>query len=85
MCCCASTCCGGPGIADAHLERMRQPFERGEGSRNQTSGGHGLGLGIVEAIAQAHEGELLLRNRAPRGLSAGLRIRKTRKISDMPL
>lgn len=68
----------GPGIPDAHLERMRQPFERGEGSRNQDTGGHGLGLGIVDAIAQAHEGELLLRNRAPRGLSAGLRIRKTR-------
>ncbi|MCS4293791.1 signal transduction histidine kinase [Comamonas sp. BIGb0152] len=68
----------GPGIPAAHLERMRQPFERGDASRNQDTGGHGLGLSIVDAIAQAHGGALLLRNRQPQGLSACLRIRKNR-------
>ena len=68
----------GPGIAPAQLERMRQPFERGEASRNQDTGGHGLGLSIVDAIAQAHGGALLLHNREPQGLSAGIRIRKNR-------
>lgn len=68
----------GPGIAPAQLERMRQPFERGEASRNQDTGGHGLGLSIVDAIAQAHGGVLLLNNREPQGLSACIRIRKNR-------
>lgn len=72
----------GPGIPAAQLERMRQPFERGEASRNQNTGGHGLGLSIVDAIAQAHGGALLLRNREPQGLSACMRIRKNR---DNPL
>jgi len=68
----------GPGIAPAQLERMRQPFERGDASRNQNTGGHGLGLSIVDAIAQAHGGVLLLHSREPQGLSACMRIRKNR-------
>lgn len=64
----------GPGIAPEMLEQVRQPFERGDGSRNFLTGGHGLGLSIVDAIVASHGGTLALANRQPHGLSACLRI-----------
>lgn len=64
----------GPGIAPDLLERLRQPFERGEGSRNSQTGGHGLGLSIVDAIVQSHGGVLELGARLPHGLSACMRL-----------
>jgi signal transduction histidine kinase len=37
----------GPGLPEAALEAMFKPFERGEPSRNRTTGGIGLGLSIA--------------------------------------
>lgn len=59
----------GPGLTDAQKELARTPFGRLDPSRNRASGGHGLGLAIVEAIARAHGGELLLDDNEP-GLRA---------------
>ena len=80
----------GPGIAPALLAHICSPFERGEQSRNRATGGHGLGLAIVEAIAQTHGGELQLRNRtaphtpghppAVQGLQACLRLPRRRPL-----
>ncbi|QHG68052.1 ATP-binding protein [Pseudomonas putida] len=58
----------GPGIAPGLLATITDPFVRGEGSRNQASGGYGLGLSIAQRIASSHGGELLLRNREGGGL-----------------
>ncbi|MBY0392710.1 MAG: ATP-binding protein [Novosphingobium sp.] len=47
-----------------------QPFDRfwrSETSRNREAGGSGLGLAVVRAIVEAHEGEVSLRNRAEGG------------------
>ena len=41
-----------PGLADHAFER----FTRGDSSRTRASGGAGLGLSLVAAIAQAHHG-----------------------------
>ncbi len=60
----------GPGLPDAVLTRITAPFERGEASRNRRTGGAGLGLSIVQALAQAHGGKLVLANREGGGLSA---------------
>lgn len=60
----------GPGIPEAELERVFEPFYRLEGSRSRHTGGTGLGLGIARNIARAHGGELILRNRARGGLEA---------------
>ncbi|UAL09837.1 ATP-binding protein [Caulobacter segnis] len=60
----------GPGLPDAVLARITAPFERGEASRNRRTGGAGLGLSIVQALAQAHGGRLVLANREGGGLSA---------------
>ncbi|WP_119137820.1 ATP-binding protein [Pseudomonas reidholzensis] len=58
----------GPGIVAAQLGTITDPFVRGEGSRNQASGGYGLGLSIAQRIATSHGGELLLKNREGGGL-----------------
>lgn len=64
----------GPGIPEAELEKVFEPFYRLEGSRGRHSGGTGLGLGIARNIARAHGGELTLRNRAEGGLEACLEL-----------
>ncbi|MEH6419202.1 ATP-binding protein [Pseudomonas sp. CGJS7] len=60
----------GPGIAPGLLATITDPFVRGDGSRNQASGGYGLGLSIAQRIATSHGGELMLSNRE----SGGLRV-----------
>ncbi len=49
----------GPGIPLAERDKVLKPFYRGEGSHHQGRG-HGLGLAMVERIAQWHGAELLL-------------------------
>ncbi len=60
----------GPGIPEAELGRVFQPFYRVEGSRSRETGGIGLGLAIALAIIQAHGGQLTLSNRPEGGLQA---------------
>jgi two-component system, OmpR family, osmolarity sensor histidine kinase EnvZ len=60
----------GPGLPDAVLARVTAPFERGEASRNRRTGGAGLGLSIVKALALAQGGRLVLANREGGGLMA---------------
>ena len=62
----------GPGIAEAELERVFDPYYRLEGSRNRETGGTGLGLTIARGIAEIHGGTLKLGNRAEGGLEARL-------------
>jgi signal transduction histidine kinase len=64
----------GPGLPQHQLEAMFQPFERGEPSRNRTTGGIGLGLSIARAIAQEHGGSLILANREGGGIEAICRL-----------
>ncbi|MEW4449292.1 ATP-binding protein [Qipengyuania sp. JC766] len=66
----------GPGIAEGQIDRMFEPFQRGETSRNRTTGGAGLGLTLARAIAEQHGGKLVLANRAEGGLRAELRLPK---------
>lgn len=58
----------GPGIPEADLHAVVQPFFRLERSRNASTGGIGLGLAIAQNIVQAHGGQLMLRNRDTGGL-----------------
>lgn len=60
----------GPGIPDTLLDSATTAFVRLEPSRNRMTGGHGLGLAIVAAIARVHGGSLRLSNRAEGGLRA---------------
>jgi len=48
----------GSGIAGADLERIFQRFARADPHRSRQTGGLGLGLAIVQAIAAAHGGSV---------------------------
>jgi signal transduction histidine kinase len=48
----------GPVVGQEHVERLLRPFERLGGARTAHDGGHGLGLSIVRAVADAHRAEL---------------------------
>jgi signal transduction histidine kinase len=62
----------GPGIPEAELVRVLEPFYRLEESRNRETGGVGLGLAITNSIVQAHGGKLTLGNRPGGGLRASI-------------
>ncbi|MGE5674359.1 MAG: sensor histidine kinase [Mycobacterium leprae] len=59
----------GPGISDALLPHLFEPFVRGEGSR-----GTGLGLAIVRAVAEAHGGSVMAENRPSGGAEVGFSV-----------
>jgi signal transduction histidine kinase len=67
----------GPGIPQAELERVFDPFYRLEASRNRETGGTGLGLAIARSVAEAHGGTIVLRNREGGGLEATLTLPRT--------
>ena len=60
----------GPGIPEADLERVFEPFVRLETSRSRDTGGSGLGLAIARGIVRGHGGDIVLANRAEGGLRA---------------
>jgi two-component system OmpR family sensor kinase len=64
----------GPGVPLAELERVFEPFFRGEPSRNRETGGIGLGLAVVRSLARAHGGDVTLLNRPEGGLRASVRL-----------
>ena len=53
----------GPGIPEADRLRATERFFRGEIARNTP--GSGLGLALVQAVAQLHGGSLRLADAAP--------------------
>jgi signal transduction histidine kinase len=58
----------GPGIPQADLDRVFDPFTRLETSRPRDTGGIGLGLPIARAILRANGGDVVLINRPGGGL-----------------
>ncbi len=60
----------GPGIDPQECERVFDRFHRTDTARDRASGGAGLGLAIVRAIAQAHGGHVT----AMKGHAHGARI-----------
>ncbi len=71
----------GPGIPEAELERVFEPFYRLESSRNRATGGTGLGLSIARDVAQAHSGSLTLANRSDGGLEAKLVLPRLQSVT----
>jgi len=64
----------GPGIPESEFDKVFEPFYRLEGSRSRDTGGTGLGLSIARNIAQAHGGDVRLRNHENGGLEAILTL-----------
>jgi two-component system OmpR family sensor kinase len=51
----------GPGLTDEEAEQVFRRFYRVDTSRSRASGGVGLGLSIVAAVAEAHGGQAVVR------------------------
>ena len=69
----------GDGVAEDQLERIMQPFERGETAR--TTQGSGLGLAIVSRIANLHHGTVEAINHPHGGLQVCVRIPLISKVT----
>jgi signal transduction histidine kinase len=63
----------GPGIDPAERERVFERFYRGEASRDGASG-TGLGLSLVEALAERWDGSIRLSDRATGGTAAEVQL-----------
>ena len=59
----------GPGMTDEQAEHVFERFYRTDASRTRTSGGVGLGLSIVAAVAGAHGGTVAVDSGVGRGAS----------------
>ena len=57
-------------LPDSQLERVFEPFVRGEVSRSKATGGTGLGLAIARDIAKSHGGTVTLGESSMGGLRA---------------
>ncbi|MCU6456006.1 HAMP domain-containing histidine kinase [Sphingomonas sp. A2-49] len=60
----------GAGIDPDDLDRLFEPFFRGERSRNRDTGGIGLGLSSVRGVARAHGGDAAIANHPDGGAVA---------------
>jgi len=66
----------GPGIPEAEMDAMFEPFVRLDQSRNGDCGGFGLGLTIANEIIAAHDGTISLENRQTGGLEVTVLIQR---------
>jgi two-component system, OmpR family, sensor kinase len=57
----------GPGLGTEDVERVFERFYRSDSSRSRDSGGVGLGLSIVAAVARAHGGSVVAASEVGRG------------------
>jgi signal transduction histidine kinase len=58
----------GARIDPTAVEELLEPFRRLESSRSRSTGGYGLGLAVVRAVAQAHGGRVAVLARREGGL-----------------
>jgi signal transduction histidine kinase len=72
----------GPGIASDDIPLAMEPFERLSRAREDDRGGFGLGLAVARAIAEGHEGQLILKSNHPHGLIATLRLSDSARAAD---
>jgi signal transduction histidine kinase len=67
----------GSTIPAAEIGRLFQPFERLGAARTGHNNGHGLGLSIVQAIANAHQADLSAKPRRDGGLTINISFPST--------
>ncbi len=69
---CVSVRDHGPGVPEADLERIFEPFYRVADDRTRASGGDGIGLAITARVLRSHDGSARARNPADGGLEVML-------------
>jgi two-component system sensor histidine kinase CpxA len=66
----------GPGLPEADLNAVFDPFYKPDRARTPGEGGAGLGLAIVKSSIEACEGVVFCRNRRPTGLEVIFELRE---------
>jgi signal transduction histidine kinase len=64
----------GPGVPEAELVKVFQPFYRLADARERSSGGTGLGLAITDRAVRLHGGSIAARNAVGGGLEVEIRL-----------
>ncbi len=64
----------GPGVPQATLERLFDPFFRVGDDRDRATGGYGLGLAIAKEAVRRHGGEIWADNAENGGLQVSVRL-----------
>jgi two-component system sensor histidine kinase CpxA len=64
----------GPGVPEAELSRIFEPFYRVAECRDRDSGGTGLGLALTAGVVRLHRGEVHASNRAQGGLRVEIKL-----------
>jgi len=64
----------GPGVPEAALKDLFEPFYRVEDGRRRDNGGFGIGLAIAERTIRSHGGSMRAENHADGGLVVTLRL-----------
>ncbi len=64
----------GPGVPEAELERIFEPFYRTDTSRDHRRSGEGIGLAITASVMQRHGGSAVARNLPEGGLEIVLSL-----------
>lgn len=64
----------GPGVPEAELARILEPFYRTDAARLRSSGGTGLGLAIARSAIERHGGRIAARNADGGGLEVSIRL-----------
>jgi two-component system, OmpR family, sensor histidine kinase CpxA len=64
----------GPGVPEAFVHRLGDPFFRTESARTRETGGVGLGLAIVKRCVEACGGTVNIRNLKPHGLCVEIQL-----------
>jgi signal transduction histidine kinase len=64
----------GPGVPEAELKRIFEPFYRTDKSRDHRQDGQGIGLAITARVTELHGGRVTARNRAEGGLEIAIEL-----------
>jgi two-component system, OmpR family, sensor histidine kinase BaeS len=66
----------GKGMSSQEMKHMYDRFYRGEKSRNRERGGLGIGLSIVRALVEAHDGTINIESIEGAGTTVKIRLKK---------
>jgi signal transduction histidine kinase len=72
----------GPGVPDAALPHLFEPFYRVDEARTRKTGGSGIGLAICQRVVALHHGAVQARSNRPHGLVVAIDMPLVRRGAD---